>query len=67
MEHCSPLKLTVWKLSLGYARFLKTVRCRHKNGYLVVKIFIKPDPGVSLWKYSKRLKSTYVLLLLSLR
>ena len=44
--------------SLGSARFLKTVKCRHKNGYLVVKIFIKPDPGLSLRKYHRRLKST---------
>lgn len=42
--------------SLGSARFLKTVKCRHRNGYLVVKIFIKPDPGMSLRRYHKRLK-----------
>ncbi|KAF7796314.1 hypothetical protein EIP86_007491, partial [Pleurotus ostreatoroseus] len=37
----------VYEASLGSARFLKTVKCRHKNGYLVVKIFVKPDPGLS--------------------
>ncbi|TBU59830.1 hypothetical protein BD310DRAFT_1038276 [Dichomitus squalens] len=46
----------VYERSLGSARFLKTVKCRHKNGYLVVKIFIKPDPGMSLRKYHRRLK-----------
>ncbi|KAI0768204.1 hypothetical protein BD413DRAFT_672415 [Trametes elegans] len=46
----------VYERSLGSARFLKTVNCRHKNGYLVVKIFIKPDPGLSLRKYHRRLK-----------
>ncbi|KAI0088224.1 hypothetical protein BDY19DRAFT_994141 [Irpex rosettiformis] len=46
----------VYERSLGSARFLKTVKCRHKNGALVVKIFIKPDPGVSLRRYSKRLR-----------
>ncbi|KAL7284649.1 hypothetical protein ACG7TL_001946 [Trametes sanguinea] len=46
----------VYEHSLGSARFLKTVKCRHKNGYLVVKIFIKPDPGLSLRKYHRRLK-----------
>ncbi|CDO75088.1 hypothetical protein BN946_scf185010.g13 [Trametes cinnabarina] len=46
----------VYERSLGSARFLKTVKCRHKNGYLVVKIFIKPDPGLSLRKYQRRLK-----------
>ena len=48
---------SIYRLSLGSARFLKTVKCRHKNGYLVVKIFIKPDPGLSLRKYHRRLKS----------
>ena len=42
--------------SLGAARFLKTVKCRHPNGFLVVKIFIKPDPGLSLRTYTRRLK-----------
>ncbi|KAI0701928.1 hypothetical protein BC835DRAFT_1321753 [Cytidiella melzeri] len=46
----------VYERSLGSARFLKTVKCRHKNGPLVVKIFVKPDPGVSLRRYYKRLK-----------
>ncbi|OBZ66825.1 putative serine/threonine-protein kinase VPS15 [Grifola frondosa] len=46
----------VYERSLGSARFLKTVKCHHKNGYLVVKIFVKPDPGVSLRKYHRRLK-----------
>ncbi|EPQ51918.1 ARM repeat-containing protein [Gloeophyllum trabeum ATCC 11539] len=46
----------VYEKSLGSARFLKTVRCRHRYGHLVVKIFIKPDPGVSLRNYHKRLK-----------
>ncbi|KAF8653642.1 hypothetical protein AX16_003794 [Volvariella volvacea WC 439] len=43
--------------SLGTSRFLKTVKCRHRNGYLVIKIFIKPDPGFPLRNYIKRLKS----------
>ncbi|OCH92765.1 hypothetical protein OBBRIDRAFT_886008 [Obba rivulosa] len=46
----------VYERSLGSARFLKTVKCRHRNGYLVVKIFIKSDPGLSLRKYHRRLK-----------
>ncbi|KAF9557800.1 ARM repeat-containing protein [Agrocybe pediades] len=46
----------IFEKSLGSARFLKTVKCRHKNGYLVVKIFIKPDPGISLRHYHRRLK-----------
>jgi phosphoinositide-3-kinase, regulatory subunit 4 len=43
-------------LSLGTSRFLKTVRCRHRNGLVVVKIYIKPDLGTSLQTYQRRLK-----------
>ncbi|KAF5325055.1 hypothetical protein D9619_009624 [Psilocybe cf. subviscida] len=46
----------IFEKSLGSARFLKTVKCRHRNGYLVVKIFIKPDPGVTLRTHHRRLK-----------
>ncbi|KAF8579068.1 ARM repeat-containing protein [Ramaria rubella] len=43
--------------SLGSSRFLKTVKCNHRNGALVVKIFIKSDPGLNLRTYARRLKS----------
>ncbi|KAF9485745.1 other/VPS15 protein kinase [Pholiota conissans] len=46
----------IFEKSLGTARFLKTVKCHHRNGYLVVKIFVKPDPGVSLRQHQRRLK-----------
>ncbi|KAF8958945.1 hypothetical protein BDZ97DRAFT_1839964 [Flammula alnicola] len=46
----------IFEKNLGSARFLKTVKCRHRNGYLVVKIFIKSDPGVSLRTHHRRLK-----------
>ncbi|KAH7910911.1 hypothetical protein BJ138DRAFT_1126480 [Hygrophoropsis aurantiaca] len=46
----------VYDRSLGQARFLKTVKCRHRNGFIVVKIFIKQDPGISLRNYLRRLK-----------
>ncbi|KAI0058381.1 ARM repeat-containing protein [Artomyces pyxidatus] len=46
----------VYEKSLGSSRFLKTVRCRHRNGFLIAKIYIKPDPGMSLRKYQRRLK-----------
>ncbi|ESK97721.1 phosphoinositide 3-kinase regulatory subunit 4 [Moniliophthora roreri MCA 2997] len=45
-----------YERSLGSARFLKTVKCKHRNGYLVIKIFIKPDPGVTLRTHLRRLK-----------
>ncbi|KAG9307924.1 hypothetical protein JVU11DRAFT_12894 [Chiua virens] len=46
----------VYEKSIGQARFLKTVRCRHRNGPLVVKIFIKHDPSVSLRAYHRKQK-----------
>ncbi|KAG8906368.1 Serine/threonine-protein kinase [Tulasnella sp. 403] len=46
----------VYEKSLGSGRFLKTVRGRHRNGPVVIKIFIKPDPGISLRNYRRRLK-----------
>ncbi|EGO26710.1 hypothetical protein SERLADRAFT_355396 [Serpula lacrymans var. lacrymans S7.9] len=46
----------VYDKSLGQTRFLKTVKCRHRSGYLVIKIFIKPDPGITLRSYHRRLK-----------
>ncbi|KAI8799791.1 hypothetical protein BJ742DRAFT_686782 [Cladochytrium replicatum] len=42
--------------ALGSARFLKTIRCKHKEGQVVVKIFIKPDPGISLRNFAKQLQ-----------
>ncbi|KAH0578433.1 hypothetical protein H2248_003581 [Termitomyces sp. 'cryptogamus'] len=47
----------IYDRSLGSARFLKSVKCRHKSGSIVIKIFIKPDPGLSLRNYHRRLKS----------
>lgn len=47
-----------WQDSLGNSRFLKTVRCRHKNGYIVAKIYIKPEDDELDEKYMRRLRST---------
>ncbi|EJD52092.1 ARM repeat-containing protein [Auricularia subglabra TFB-10046 SS5] len=45
----------VYEKGLGTTRFLKTAKVRHRNGPLVVKVFIKPDPEFSLRNYVKRL------------
>ncbi|KAF9224775.1 ARM repeat-containing protein [Gyrodon lividus] len=45
-----------YEKSIGQARFLKTVKCRHRSGYLVIKIFIKHDPGISLRTYHRKQK-----------
>ncbi|KAL4072222.1 hypothetical protein J3A83DRAFT_4372222 [Scleroderma citrinum] len=46
----------IYDKSIAQCRFLKTVKCRHRNGYLVVKIFIKHDPGLSLRPYIRKQK-----------
>ncbi|KAH7106720.1 ARM repeat-containing protein [Auriculariales sp. MPI-PUGE-AT-0066] len=45
----------IYEKCLGATRFLKTARVRTRNGPLVVKVFIKPDPEYSLRNYSRRL------------
>ena len=49
--------------SLSSSRFLKTVRCRHRNGYLVVKIYLKPDANALDDRYIRRLRSTSISIL----
>ncbi|GJN87433.1 hypothetical protein Rhopal_000382-T1 [Rhodotorula paludigena] len=43
--------------SMGSSRFLKAVRARHKHGALVVKVFGKPDPSLSLRHFHRRIKA----------
>lgn len=45
----------ILETSLGAARFVKTVRARHKDGLVVAKVFTKPYPNLKLDKYSERL------------
>lgn len=42
--------------SLGTSRFLKTIRARHHAGRIVVKVFVKTDPTLSLKSQFKRLQ-----------
>jgi phosphoinositide-3-kinase regulatory subunit 4 len=41
---------------MGTSRFLKTIRGRHKQGALVVKVFVKADPALSLKAFHRRIK-----------
>lgn len=49
--------------SLGQSRLLKAVRARHRNGPVVIKMFIKHDPSFSLRAYIRRLKGVPLLTL----
>ncbi|QIW98816.1 hypothetical protein AMS68_004334 [Peltaster fructicola] len=42
---------------LGGARFLRTVRAKHKNGVVVVKVCMKSSAAVSFKKYARILKA----------
>jgi phosphoinositide-3-kinase regulatory subunit 4 len=41
----------VYERSLGTARFMKSIRCRHHNGLAFVKVFMKPYPSLKLDPY----------------
>lgn len=38
----------VYERALGSARFMKTIRARHHDGIVLVKVFVKSDPALSL-------------------
>jgi hypothetical protein len=46
--------------SIGHSRFLKTIKAAHPNGPLVVKVFVKADPSLSLLVHRRRLKGACV-------
>ncbi|KAJ3412367.1 Serine/threonine-protein kinase [Chytridiales sp. JEL 0842] len=52
-----------YEKSLGSARFMKTIRCKHKEGPVIVKLFIKSDPSVSLRQIVKDIKAERDILL----
>jgi phosphoinositide-3-kinase regulatory subunit 4 len=52
-----------YERSLGSSRFLKSIRARAKNGRLVVKVFVKQDPSLSLKSFVRRLKREYCSLI----
>ena len=45
-----------YEKSMGNSRFLKTIRARHIKGALVVKVFNKADPSISLKPFNRRIK-----------
>ncbi|KAJ3044348.1 Serine/threonine-protein kinase, partial [Rhizophlyctis rosea] len=57
-SYVSELSELQYEKSLGSARFMKTIKCKHLEGPVVVKIFIKPEPNLSLRRYVKGLQGT---------
>ncbi|KAI8081764.1 uncharacterized protein BX664DRAFT_388695 [Halteromyces radiatus] len=58
-SYVSELGDVYYEKSLGNARFMKTIRGRHKDGLVVVKIFVKPKLGLSLRQHVKQLQREY--------
>ncbi|KAH8735551.1 hypothetical protein BGZ61DRAFT_379809 [Ilyonectria robusta] len=44
-----------YEKSIGDARFMKTIRGRHENGLVLVKVLVKPYPEVKLETYKKQI------------
>ncbi|KAF5673835.1 VPS15 kinase [Fusarium heterosporum] len=44
-----------YEKSIGNARFMKTIRGRHENGLVLVKVLAKPYADVKLEKYKKQI------------
>ncbi|KAI9205323.1 uncharacterized protein BJ171DRAFT_501773 [Polychytrium aggregatum] len=56
-SYVSELPNISYERSLGTGRFIKTIRCRQgPHSLVVVKIFVKPSPSVSLDIYTKQIQ-----------
>lgn len=44
-----------YERSIGNARFMKTIRGRHENGVVLVKVLVKPYTEVKLEKYKAQI------------
>lgn len=44
-----------YEKSIGNARFMKSIRGRHENGVVLVKVLVKPYPEVKLESYKKKI------------
>lgn len=45
-----------YEKSMGTARFMKSIRARHKHGLVVVKLVMKPYPQLELEKYVQAIR-----------
>lgn len=54
--HLHELPGIFYESSLGKGWFLKSLKCIHDEGPVVVKVFIKRDQNVKLEEYEERLK-----------
>lgn len=52
----------VYEKSIGNARFMKSVRARHHDGVVLVKILVKPYTPMPLEKYKKEIIGEWLLI-----
>lgn len=45
----------VYEKSIGSARFLKSIRARHHDGVVLVKVLIKPYMPMALGEYKRKI------------
>lgn len=48
----------IYEKSIGSARFMKSVRARHHDGVVLVKVLVKPYTPLSLERYKKQITGT---------
>ncbi|CAO3623542.1 unnamed protein product [Mucor fragilis] len=58
-NYVSELGDVSFEKNLGKARFMKTLRGKHSDGYVVIKLYIKPESGQNLAKQVRRTKEEY--------
>lgn len=51
----SELADLVYEKAVGSARFMKSIRARHHDGVILVKVFIKPYTPMSLDMYREKI------------
>lgn len=44
-----------YERSIGNARFMKSIRARHENGVVLVKVLVKPFAEVKLEQYKRKI------------
>lgn len=50
-----------YERSIGNARFMKSIRARHENGVVLVKVLVKPFQEVKLDKYRKQIIGMFMV------
>lgn len=52
----SELPDVTYEKTLGSSRFMKSVRGKHDDGQVIVKIFVKPSQSIPLDSYRKEIQ-----------